>query len=561
MPTARTARAIACLALALTLPLAACGGKKKGGPDGGAGASGQPQAAPEPDGIRRYRQLAVGLNILPAHEMDPKEATTVWHYRVEWLNNRVVKTERVTPGGTAIETVLIEYRPDGSRLEHVRNAYGIEIYNDAIDRTSVVTRTWRSGEILNEGCYWRRRTFDSFGRLETDTCLDDKSAVITDANGCAVVRYQWNVSNDVQTRVCLKNDMSPAYDASGVHRTTYDRDLYGYVVDESYYGAQNERVPRLSDGCLRTTTKRDEAGNPTESICTDEKGQSTFVRGAAHTTIQSKVDANGCVLEKKFVDFDGKTPKKGIFGSVTFTVDKRCGVLSETSRDPRGRPVLFAPNKAPIEEYELGPDGLWTQVTCKGASGPVACIDPKRTNSKGSIVKVERDDQGRIVKQKCFQKGDKPSTCEGGYPHEKRLEYGADGRVRSESFLDEKGQPALGLGVAQIERKYTAVGKKLTENFLDKDGAPVLNKLGFASITFQYDVQQRISMIQLQGVDGQPRAARTLAYGGILWPSGAAKMSVDREVDGKLANVFLGPDDKVVKRVECSDPSIPCYRR
>lgn len=559
MPNARSVRAVAFIAIA-ALALTSCGGKKKGGPDAGAGASGQPQAPPEPDGIRRYRHVATGLNILPAHEMDPKESTAVWHYRVEWLNNRVIKYEKVSPGGVAIETVLVEYKPDGSRVEHVRNAFGVEIYNDSIDRTSVVTRTWRSGEIINDGCYWRRRTFDSFQRLETDTCLDDKSMVITDANGCAVIRYQWTVSNDVQTKVCLNNDMSPAYDASGVHRTTYDRDLYGYVTDESYYGAQNERVPRLSDGCVRVQTKRDEAGNPIETICANADGQSTFARGGGYTTIQTKFDANGCAVEKKYVDYDGKTPKKGSFGSVVYTVDKRCTILSETDKDPRGRPVSFEPGKPPIEEREIGPDGLWTQRTCKGASGPVACIDPRRSNQKGSIVKVERDEQGRITKYKCFMKGDKPSPCEGGYPHERRQEYGADGRVRAESFLDEKGQPALGLGVAQIERKYTSIGKTLTENFLDKDGAPILNKLGFASITFQYDVQQRVALIQLQGTDGQPRASRSLVYGGIQWPNGAAKMSVDRE-EGKLANVFLGPDDKVVKRVECIDASIPCYRR
>src|SRR5262249_33578821 len=150
----------------------------------------------------------IGRAIMATHAMDPKEATNVWHYRVEWLNNRVIKYERVSPGGNTTQTVLVDYKPDGTRVEHVRNAYGIEIYNDSVDRTAVVTRTWRSGEVIYDGCYWRRRAFDSFGRLETDTCLDDKSMVATDANGCAVVRYQWSVSNDVQTKVCLKNDMS-----------------------------------------------------------------------------------------------------------------------------------------------------------------------------------------------------------------------------------------------------------------------------------------------------------------------------------------------------------------
>jgi hypothetical protein len=544
---ARTARVLACLALC-AVALAACKGKKKGGPDAGAGPS-TPAAPPEPDGIRRY------------HEMDPKEATTVWHYRVEWLNNKVVKYEKVNPAGVVTETVLVEYRPDGSRVEHVRDAYGIEIYSDAIDRTAVVTRTLRSGEQIYDGCFWRRRTFDSFGRLETDTCLDDKSMIITDANGCAVVRTTWTVSNDVQTRVCLKNDLSAAYDANGVHRTTYERDLYGYVTDESYYGAQNERVPRVQDGCIRIQTKRDEAGSPVEIICADEKGQSTFARGGGYTTVQHKYDANGCLVEKKYVDYDGKTPKKGTFGSVTFTVDKRCGVLSETDKDPRGRPVQFDPNRPPVEEREVGADGLWTTRSCKGASGPVACLEPKRNGPRGSIVKVERDAQGRITKMKCFQKGDKPTTCEGGYPHERRFEYAADGRVRLETFFDEKGQPAQGLGAAQIERKYTSVGKKQLESYLDKDGGATLNRMGFSAITFQYDVQQRLATMLLQGVDGQPKAGRGGVYEGVAWPGGAAKMSVDRETEGKPANVFLGPDDRPIKRVECADLLVPCYRR
>lgn len=547
------------IALAV-LPLVACGGKKKGGSDAGAKTS-APENPPEPDGIRRYHGIAVGREILPVHMMDPKEATNVWHYRVEWLNNRVVKIERVAPGTAVVETVLVEYKPDGSRIEHMRNGYGVEIYADAVDRTGVVTRTLRSGEQLNDGCFVRRRTFDSFGRMETDTCLDEKSSVITDAGGCAVMRYQYTVNNDVQTRVCLSNDMAPAFDANGVHRIVYDRDLYGRVTDESYFGFKNELVPRLSDGCVRIQTKRDDAGNAQETICADDKGQSTFVRGGAYTTIVGRYEPSGCLVEKKYVDFEGKTPKKGNFGSETLTVDKVCGVLSRASKDPRGRPVSFAAGRPPIEEWVLGADGLWTQRTCKGASGPVACIDPKRTGAKGSIVKVERDDRGRILKERCFQAADKPSSCEGGYPHERRYEYDADGRARLETFFDEKGAPAQGLGAAQVERKYTSTGKKLTEAHLDKDGQPVMNKLGFASITFQYDALARLSLIQLQGTDGQPKASRSLTYAGIAWPAGAAKMSLDRELDGKLANVFLGPDDKVVKRVECVDLSTVCYRR
>ena len=38
-------------------------------------------------------------------------------------------------------------------------------------------------------------------------------------------------------------------------------------------------------------------------------------------------------------------------------------------------------------------------------------------------------------------------------------------------------------------------------------------------------------------------------------------MSLDRELDGKLANVFLGTDDKVIKRVDCVELTTPCYRR
>ncbi|MEZ4315721.1 MAG: hypothetical protein R3F14_47500, partial [Polyangiaceae bacterium] len=544
------------------LTLTACGGKKKkSGPDGGTSATDITQAPPEPDGIRRYRGITTGRAIMPVHLMDPKDPVTVWHYRVEWLNNKVVKMEHVSPGGAVEETVLVEYKPDGTRVEHVRSAYGIEIYNDSVDRTSVVTRTWRSGEVINDGCYWRRRAFDTFNRLETETCLDDKSAVVTDANGCAVIRYQYTVNNDIQTRVCLNNDLTAAVDVNGVHRTVYDRDLYGVVVDESYFGLKNESVARLADGCVRIQYKRDDAGNPVETICADEKGQSTFVRGGFHTTILTTFDANGCAVEKKYVDFDGKPPKRGNFGSEVLTVDRVCGVLSYVNKDPRGRPVANGPGLPASEELVLSPDGLWIERRCKGTSGPVACIDARLSGPRGSIVKVERDDRGRIVRSQCFQAADKPSPCNGGYPHERRYEYDPDGRVRTETFLDEKGQPALGLGVAQIEWKYTSVGKKQTENYLDKDGQPILNKLGFASMTLQYDVQQRLALIQVQGVDGQPRPARSLSYAGITWPNGAAKMSIERQTGDRIANVFLGPDDKVVKRVECVDLSVPCYRR
>ncbi|MBK8257624.1 MAG: hypothetical protein IPK82_33760 [Polyangiaceae bacterium] len=556
----RNVAVFASAVLALSMPIG-CGGKKKPGPKGSSSAAAVPTMPPEPDGIRRYRGITTGREIMATHAMDPKDAVTAWHYRVEWLNNKVIKYERVSPAGHVNETVLVEYKPDGSRVEHVRNAYGIEIYSDSVDRTSVVTRTWRSGEVIYDGCYWRRRAFDSFGRMETETCLDDKSSIITDTNGCAIVKYQYTVNNDVQVKMCLNSDLSPAIDANGVHRTTYDQDLYGYLTDESYYGLKNERVPRLSDGCVRIQYKRDEAGNAAETVCADEKGQSTFVRGGAYTTIAGKFDANGCLVEKKYVDFEGKTPKKGNFGSEVYTVDKTCGILSRQSKDPRGRGVQFSPSRPVSEEFTLGPDGAWTQRVCKGASGPVACVDPRRVGARGSIVMVERDEQGRITRERCFQAADKPSPCEAGYPHERRLEYGPDGRVRVESSLDEKGHPSLGLGSAQVERKYTSVGKKQTENSLDKDGQPMVNKLGFASITFQYDAQQRLSLIQLQGIDGQPKAARNLAYGAITWPPGAAKMSIDRETDGRIANIYLGPDDKQVKRVECTDLSVPCYRR
>jgi len=513
-----------------------------------------------PDGIRNYRDVLDQREVVPLRALTETEAAAIWHYRVQWSGGHIVRYEKIGPTARPSVTVLLEYSIDGTRTARFSNAYGADLHVDMLDKNGVITRTLRSGEVILNGCYRKLRQYDAAGRIDIEKCLDDKGTVVMDADACFLLKYTWSSANEVESVACFQDDMTPLLNAYGIHRTAFRRDIQGNVEEESYYASSGERTPRQSDGCGRRKFRRDHAGNVAETVCLSAAGMPMSVRGSNYAAEIDSYDQHGCRTERRYADTDGRAASRTNVLKSTYRVDVNCGVVREEHRDASDRLVQPDLRTPALRERELNAEGLPVRIQCSSADGPVSCRHARK-GTQGSIMKKEYDSRGRSTRELCFDAQERKSRCNPSYPHEEKSEYGPDGRRSLETFADENGQPALGLGVARMEYRYNVLGKMTSYRFFDNNGAPANMTIGFAAMVLQYDQQQRILSLELYGTDGKLKASNGAQYEGVTWPDGSARMVIERSANGDVANIFYGPDGSQRKRVACTDLETPCYRR
>ena len=169
------------------------------------------------------------------------------------------------------------------------------------------------------------------------------------------------------------------------------------------------------------------------------------------------------------------------------------------------------------------------------------------------------DERGRVTSRKHFFLDGRPSANPGGYPHEIRMTYGEDGRLATQTFLNETGGFATALGpVGRMAMRYDAMGNLLSQTFFGVTGVPVESAIGCHEVRFAYDTRNRLSSVECRSGAGDLKVHKDWRQNGIDWPAGAARMVVERgEV---LVNSYSAPDGRVVRRVECRKLEQLCYR-
>jgi hypothetical protein len=139
------------------------------------------------------------------------------------------------------------------------------------------------------------------------------------------------------------------------------------------------------------------------------------------------------------------------------------------------------------------------------------------------------------------------------------MTHGEDGRLATQTFLDESGGFATALGpVGRMAMRYDAMGNLLSQTFFGVTGVPVESAIGCHEVRFTYDPRNRLSSVECRSSGGDLKIHKDWRQNGIDWPPGAARMVVER--GELLVNTYSAPDGRVVKRVECKKTEQLCYR-
>lgn len=548
---ARGSGRAALLLFALAL---ACSNRSTGEPGGAASTAGE--AKSEPDGVRAYYKIFEGREPIPAFPINDAKTAHASHYEVEWKGGRVVKYTKVNPAGLAELTTQVEYLEGGGRKERTANAYGIEIQTETVDANNMYSQVERSGNFIADGCFQKRREYGASGRLEKETCLDDKGRPVIALSGCFGTRTAWRAEAP-ESEACLNESGAPTVDSDGVHRTAFKYDDRGLIIEEAFYSATGERVARASDGCAVLKYRRFPSGAVEGELCENAALTGVNRRGSSYSQIVYKVDENGCDIEKRYVDASGAPATQSGVAYSVYKVDAHCGILREEHRDAEGK--LAETDIAAVIDYERDAQGYVTGRRCAERNGPVSCQFPFQKGAVGSRETIAYDDRGRVTSWKGFLPNGSKSRRSRSYAHEFRQEYSPGGLVSRVTFYDENGKRTRSLGVSAFEYTYTPLGRLTSERFLDAEDHETRSQVRCSSLHRQYDAAQRLTAIECHGEDGALTWAALISEG-VTWPRNAARVSVERTASGGIFNVWYSPGGEQLKRVDCIDLATPCHR-
>jgi hypothetical protein len=510
------------------------------------------------------RWIEEGRDVFAIGPLPEGERAAGWRYRITREGGEARQVEKIRPSGSVAEVILFERGKEG-RTRVVRDGRGVEQLRTVYQEDGTAITTQRSGEVIDRGCARVRLVHGASGDLEERRCLSPTGVPVTDEEGCPVWRYTYDGGHRRQSSACFQVEEGgqpgrPAENKDGFHLVKFQHDASGAKVREQFFDGTGAPVARLSDGCYGVQLGYDGSGNQVSSTCLDATGAPQARRGQQAATTRWDFDGNGCVVRQSYTDVAGAPAKQGEIAMYQVRQDAHCSMLSVSLHGANGALVRDASQgeRVALMEHEYNERGDRIVSRCYDEKrSPMHCGGFSRP--EGAMMRLSVDERGRVTSRKHFFLDGKPSSNPGGYPHETRMTYGEDGRLATQTFLDESGALATALGpVGRMAMRYDALGNVLSQTFFGVTGVPVESSIGCHEVRYTYDPRNRLSSIECRSTSGELKVHKDWRQGGIDWPAGAARMVIER--GDVLVNVYSKPDGGVVKRVECKKGAQLCYR-
>lgn len=537
--------------------------QQSGSPSGASsGARGVASAGVPP--VEHVRWIEEGREVFGIGPLQETERGGRWHHRITREGTRTRRVQKIRPSGAVAEEILFEDAGAAGTTRILRNDAGVEQSRSAPQQDGTLVTTQRSGEVIDHGCSRVQLTHGPSGDTTERRCLSPTGVPIGDEEGCQVWRYTHDAQHRRTSSACFQVDegqgVRPAENKEGIHLARFQHDATGAKVKEQFFDATGAPVARLSDGCYGLRLGYDGAGNQNAQTCLDTTGAPQARKGQQAATTRWDFDRNGCVVRQSYQDVAGVPSRKGEIAHYQVVQDARCNMLSVSLHAPSGALIRDASQGERValleHEYNERNDRVLTR-----------CYDEKRKpmhcggfpSLEGALQRFTVDERGRTTSRKHFFLDGRPSKNPGGYPHEIRMTYGEDGRLATQTFLDESGGFATALGpVGRMAMRYDAMGNLLSQTFFGVTGVPVESAIGCHEVRFAYDPRNRLSSVECRSSGGDLKIHKDWRQNGIDWPPGAARMVVER--GELLVNTYSAPDGRVIKRVECKKTEQLCYR-
>jgi serine/threonine protein kinase len=524
-------------------------------PSASASASTQARLA---DGVTQFASIELrGREVRGISPLPPATAAQRWHYSVSVQGGAVTKVSRVSPSGQVHRTYTLEAAPSG-RIMRELNGAGVELAAQTLSPDGTLVQTGRDMVRAVDGCAAKKLSWDAEGRVVEELCLDDAAQPIVDSSGCQKKRQARDAEGRVTSTKCLFADGSPATFADGGHEHRDAYDSAGNLVKRTLHDASG--APAASEeGCWGYGGKFDAAGNRVEFVCMGQAGELVDTGGGVAGR-RYQFDANGCEVSDEFVGLTGASvPLPDGVARFATKRDALCEALRVERYDAKGQRIGGGSPAVIDRKLDAKLDVI--EERCTGAKGePVSCMFGE-AGDQGSVVRYERDEHGRVVREKGFSLAGAASRRAREYPHELRYSYGSDGRRTVRAAFDEGGRAALLLGnVHRTTYAFDKNGGIVSERFFGADGAPVLSSVGCAEIRQGFDALHRLESIECRNASGAQSPA-SLCRNGVCWPTRSARVVIERPAAGTRGstfNVFYDAAGQVVQRLDCSKKR--CHR-
>jgi YD repeat-containing protein len=412
---------------------------------------------------------------------------------VQAMRRRHAQTERSSPTLTTIMLqdsrgrTLARWKTealgeDWHQVTHYDDTGTVVQVDSVTEGGRTVERRLANGDRVSSRCKTYRRDLNDRGQVVIERCLGDGGAAREDDRGIHEWRYEVNAAGHVISErafdvfgraVPIAEGREGTDPSRRVFSRRYELNPAGQVVEESIFDAD---------------------GRPTEDAeGVHRRAHSYNAEGLATHLVQYEVGGNRTggptgVAERRWIyDEAGKLKELGLlnaqgqaavapegYGRVFYEVDNAGRPVLETYADETGRPVAEASSGASRVAHRYV-EGRRVETQWQDGEGK-----PKLLAGKGyAMVRFVYDEAGRVTEERRFGVDGLPVTREAAGYAIRKVEYGGDGRILSERFLD--GDEHLvegpdGWAIRKVARGAAADGSSrtvITRITLGPDEKPV----------------------------------------------------------------------------------------
>ncbi len=481
------------------------------------------------------------------------------HVKVLKEGGKIVRVESVDPAGTVQATHVLTPLKGGGYKRIVSDGRGTLLETVEISKDGHETHLSRSGSPFIDGCARFAITFDKKGNAVERLCQDDRGHVIIDARGCPKVAREFDDRHRETSYRCQQEDGKAVSDSTGIHMRKSSYDALDRLTEVSFHDESGALLAD-SNGCTKNRFEYDAVGNKVTELCVGQTGMPIAIAGTALAGYARSYDAHGCVTKETFIDTAQRPVMFAGYAATSFARDQHCGEIWRDTLDLAG--VLVAAGNSPARiESVLDGQGQLTEQRCLDAKrSAINCFGETASPKMGSILRFGYDEQGRVLWEKAFEPGNKPTAQRRDYPHAMLHKYDARGLLVETQYQGTGGEPAAALGnVARRVYQYDVLGAQTSFFNFGVDGAPVVDASGAHEVRRSYDDKHRLATIELRDPGGALSGKTNIRFGNVSWPDNASRLVIER--DGtNVKNRFTDKNGKELRLVDCKSAETPCMR-
>jgi hypothetical protein len=390
----------------------------------------------------------------------------------------------------------VDFGPQNARGFVLRHRLGFDGRGRIVNRH--FETMWGKAAPDPGGTFGRGYTYSDSGQQESIVNLDEDGAPTSDYRGIAGVRWTFTAGHELETRSWHAANGGLALNEQGFAKLALTRDNAQNNTGSRFLGSNGEAVVGPS-GYARAVRKLDEHGNIVEEHYFGTDDQPILLKDEGFARMSAVFDEHGNLVEQRYFGTDDQPilKDKG-FAYGTWAYDEHGNVVEGHYFGTNDQPILlvggYAHSTSAYDEH-----GNLVEERYFGTDDQPMLWD-------GGYARFSRvfDEHGNRVEERLFGTDDQPILWDGGYARISSV-FDEHGNLVEERYFGVDDQPILrDGGYARISSVFDEHGNVVEQRFFGVDDQPILQDGGFARGTWTYDERGNAVEERTFEIDGQP---------------------------------------------------------